>query len=325
MHGVVAFPAVTRLSIHVYHGQAAHICERVRAAADVDREVIALTDRDQLRAAIADVQVVFAPMPPRDGWADAGNLRLIQLMGAGVDQLLPSPDLADHVEVAGVRGVFAPEVAEHAVGMMVALCRRVPELLELQKQHVFDQRSTQALHGKNVVVLGLGEIGRRIARVATALEMQVIGVSRRGQPCADVHEVLPVEQLASALPRADYLVVAVPHTAQTDQLIDGNALSLLPPGAFVVNVARGGIVDEAALCGALASGGLAGAALDVFEEEPLPNTSSLWDTPNLIITPHMAGYGRDYTGRCIAVLLDNVRRLEQQTPRRCLVSRALGY
>ncbi len=287
--------------------------------------MIALVDPDQLTQAMPDLHVLFAPMPPRNGWADAGQLRLIQMFGAGVDQLLPSADLPDRVEVAGVRGVFAAEVAEHAIGMMVALSRKLPQLLELQANKVFDQRSTDALHGKTVMLLGLGEIGRRIARVARALDMSVVGVSKRGRPVDGIDDVVAVADLPSALARADHLIVALPHTAETAGLIGPAEIAALPAGAFIINVARGGIVDEGALLEGLTSGHLAGAASDVFDEEPLPSSSPLWQAPNLIITPHLAGYGRDYTGRCIGVLLDNVRRLERGEPLRCLVDRSLGY
>lgn len=321
---VVASPSVSRSVIHVYHERAEMLRDRVvRAAPDTD--VIALTDRDQLRACIGQIRALFAPVPPRDGWSSAHSLRLIQILGVGADMLLPSPDLPARVEIAGVRGLFAPEVAEHVAMMMLALCRRLPEFLDMQRQRKFEQRPVDVVSGKHLVIVGMGEVGQRVARTASALGMRITGVCRRVRDVPHVDRVVGAQSLAQVLPTAEFLVVAAPRTPDTEGMLDAEAVALLPEGAFVINVARGGIVDEVALVERLRSGHIAGAALDVFEREPVIEDSPLWDAPNLIITPHSAGLGRGYISRCVDVLLENVRRLEGGEPRLHLVDRDLGY
>lgn len=304
--------AFRHVRIHVYHERAEVIRAAVLAAAP-DREVIALASREALAAAMPAIEVLFAPDPPRAGWAGAARLRLIQLLGAGVDQLLPSPDLPAQVEVAGVRGVFAAEVAEHAIAMILALRKRLPELLDDQRARRWRQRPRGSVAGEAVTVVGAGEIGGRVARLCEALGMRVTVVSRtRGD-------------LAAALDGARYLVVTAPLTPGTANLIDAAALARLPAGAFVIGVGRGGVIDEAALDAALRSGRLGGAALDVFVDEPLPPEHPLWTAPGMIATSHVAGYGERYVERCVQVLLENVAALEAGAPRRGLVDRAAGY
>lgn len=307
--------------IHVYHEHAVDLAESIQRV-DPERPVVAVTTRDELAARIGELEIVFAPMPPREGWGAAHRLRLIQLLGAGVDQLLPSPDLPARVEVAGVRGLFAADVAEHALAMMLVHARRIPELLALQRSRTFEGQPRPTLAGQTLAILGLGEVGRHLARVAVALGMTVRGHARTARPCEGVHVT---SDPIAAVRGARYVVVALPLTAATRHLVDRRLLAALDPEAFVINVARGEIVDEPALVEALRTGRLAGAALDVFATEPLPSESPLWDVPGLVITPHVAGLGEHYVDRCIEVLLDNARRLDAGTPRRCLVDREAGY
>ena len=308
-------------TVHVSHSRARHIAALI-AEVEPARPVIAWERPEELRAGLGEVRVLFAPMPPREGWAGACALELLQLAGAGVDHLLPSPDLPARVAVAGIRGVFADEAAEHAVLMMLALCRRLPELLERQRERDWAQRPVAKLAGRTALVLGLGEIGRRVASRASALGMRVLGVSRTGAPVPDVERV---GELDALLPEADHVVVTVPLTAATRHLLDARALARLPRGAFVVHLSRGGVIDEAALFTALESGALGGAALDVFEHEPLAPSSPLWSAPNTIVTPHLAGYGERYLEAAVRALLENVRRLEAGEPLLGLVDRDAGY
>ena len=303
-----------RLIIHVYADSAEQLSVRVRRA-DPTSDVIALVSRDALAAALPEIEVLFAPMPPRDGWARAERLRLIQLLGAGVDQLLPSPDLPAHVAVAGVRGVFAPEVAEHAIAMMLAHAKRLRAIYDDQRAHRFDESPRERLAGERLAIIGHGEVGRRIERIARALEMDVRAIARRDR----------VADLGAALADARYIAIALPLTPATDRLFDAALLARLRTDAYLVNVARGEIVDEAALVAALRAGRLAGAALDVFVHEPLVADSPRWDAPNVTITPHVAGLGEHYIDRCIAVLLDNARALESGGALRCVVDRDAGY
>ena len=312
------------VAIHVYDARAERIGEAVGRVAG-GREVMALSSREALDAALPEIEVLFAPRPPREGWARAARLRLVQLLGVGADGLLPAPDLPERVAVGCARGEFAAEAAEHAVALVLALCRDLPALVHEQREARFRQRPAPSLAGKTAVLFGVGAIGGRVARALDALGVRVIGVCRRPRPIAHVHEVMGTEQLDAALPRADYLVVTAPLTPATERRLDARALALLPRGARLVCVSRGGIVDETALVAALERGDLAGAALDVFEREPLPEESPLWRAPRLLVTPHVAGLGERYVERCAALLVANVERLERGEPLAGLVDRTLGY
>lgn len=303
--------------IHVYHDRAyGDGAARIGAAARgvlPGREVVVWDEPSALRAGLGEVEVLFVGLPPREGWSEARRLRLIQMMGAGVDLLLPSPDLPASVEIAGARGVFAAETAEWAVAALLALSRRVARVIDQMRERRFVQFASDTLAGKTACVVGMGEVGTRVARTLDALGMQVRSV-RRSEG-----------ELAGALDGAQVLVVCVPRTPETEGLIGAAELARLANGAYLVNVARGGIVGEDAVVAALASGRLGGAALDVFAREPLPAESPLWEVPGLLISPHVAGLGLRYVERCAEVLAENVGRLERGEPLVRRIDRTRGY
>ena len=275
----------------------------------------------ELRARIGEIEVLFAAVTPRGIWDGARRLRLIQLMGAGADRLLPAPDLPPAVRIAGARGVFAAEVAEHALALTLALARGLPTLVRRQAQRVWQPFASRTLAGKTMGILGMGNVGGRVARAADALGMRVVGLGRH----AHAPDVWGPDRLDELLAQANVLVVTLPLTPATSGLLDHRRLRLLPPGAWLVNVGRGGIVDEGALDDALREGHLGGAGLDVFEEEPLGPKNALWSAPNALITPHLAGLGVRYVERVIPILLDNVRRLEAGEALTHEVDRDAGY
>lgn len=295
------------------------------ARIDPSREIVAWTEPEELAAGLPEVRALFAPMPPREGWDRASRLELIQMAGAGVDQLLPSPDLPAQVRVAGLRGVFADEAAEHAVLMMLALARDLPGLLDRQRRREWAQRPVAKVAGRTVAILGLGAIGRAVARRAAALDMRVLGLRRTAGPCENVERVFAMEELHELLAEADYVVVALPLTPATHHLLDRAALACLPRGAYIVHLSRGGVIDEGALREALECGALGGAALDVLEDEPLDRESPWWDVPRTIITPHLAGFGERYVERATEVFAENLRRMERGEPLVGLVDRDAGY
>ena len=308
----------------MYHESADYLTELIRRA-DPAVSVIPLKTPVALRTALPEIEVLFTPTPPRDGWAPAQRLALIQLLGTGVDQLLPSPDLPASVEIAGVRGLFAADVAEHALALILAHARGLPQLLDAQRARRFEATQRPSVVDKLLVIVGYGEVGRRLARAAHALEMRVVAISRTARnPEAGVQLYSP-DCFAAAASDASYLVIAAPLTPATANLVDGALISRLRPDVFVINVARAGIVDEAALAEALSVGRIGGAALDVFSEEPLPSDHPLWNVPRLLITPHVAGLGERYIERCVQALLGNVAALASGAPRVGLVDRDVGY
>ena len=244
------------------------------------------------------------------------RLRFIQSIGAGTDQF-PRDELAARgIRLASARGVNARAVAEHAMALMLALSRRLPEARDHQKRRLWrgmigdlSQREDE-LGGKTLLILGLGDIGGRLARLAKAFEMRVVGLRRdpaSGRGAAD--EVHATQALGSLLPEADFVALCCPLTPQTEKLIDAAALGRMKPAAYLVNVARGRVVDEADLIEALRSRRIAGAGIDVVTEEPLAPASPLWDLENVLITPHTAGETRRYEDNVIEVLRDNLARL----------------
>ena len=313
--------------VHVYHEPGAWIREAIALAspAGASPTVVVLDGEAELRAHLGEIEVLFAAVLPRGIWREARRLRLIQMMGAGVDGLLPAPDLPPGVRITGARGVFAAEVAEHALAMALALTRALPTIVRRQDHRVWQPFASRTLAGQTMGILGMGAVGQRVARAAAALDMSVLGLCRRPRALPPVAEVWGLPRVDELLARSNVLVVTLPLTPETRRFLDRRRLALLPPGAQLVNVGRGGIVDEVALEECLREGRLGGAALDVFEHEPLDRESPLWTAPNTLITSHVAGLGLHYVERIIPVLLENVRRLEAGEPLTLEVDRDAGY
>jgi len=272
------------------------------------------------RAGEADVLVISGLW--RDSLLDrAGRLRFIQSIGAGTDQF-PRDELRRRgIRLASARGVNARAVAEHAMALILALSRRLPEARDNQAKHVWRgmigdlAEREDEIGGKTLLVVGLGDIGARLARLAKAFDMRVIGLRRdiaAGRDAADV--VHRMDELGALLPAADFVALTCPLTEETENLIDAEAFDRMKPSAHLVNVARGRVVDEAALVEALAVRRIAGAGIDVTAEEPLAPSSPLWGMPHVLITPHTAGETRRYEDNVIEILRDNLGRLWRGEP-----------
>jgi phosphoglycerate dehydrogenase-like enzyme len=279
----------------------------------------AVSDGESLMARIGEADVLVISGLWRNDLLDrAPRLRLIQSIGAGTDQF-PTAALAERgIRLASARGVNARAVAEHAMALILALSRRLPEARDNQRRRHWRQmigdpaRREDEIGGKTLVVVGLGQIGDRLARLAKAFDMRVLGLRRdpaRGPGAADA--AYPLAQFAALLPEADFVVLACPLTAETANLVDATAFRRMKPSARLVNVARGRIVDEAALIAALTEGRIAGAGIDVTADEPLAPSSPLWGIDEVLITPHTAGETRRYEDNVIAILLDNLSRLRR--------------
>lgn len=279
----------------------------------------------------ADVVLGFCVRP--DNFARATRLRWVHVTSAGVGGAL-FPALVDSpVVVTNARGLHATSMSEQAFGMMLALERRLHAAHAAQREHRWAQAQMTGgspglgqLAGRTLGLVGFGEVGRAIARLARAFGMHVLAVRRHPQQPADpAHEQWGPERLTELLARADWLALVPPLTPATERLLDAAALARLKPGARLLNLGRGGLVDEPALIEALRSGALAGAALDVFAVEPLPPDSPLWDLPEVILTPHTAGHGPDYWERAMAQFEDNLTRFLAGAPLRNVVDKRAGY
>jgi D-2-hydroxyacid dehydrogenase (NADP+) len=216
-------------------------------------------------------------------------------------------------------------MAEFAIAMLLALAYRVPDYVTQQRAHLWKPRLPRALAGSTACVLGLGTIGQSIGRRAAALGMRVTGVRRSGAPVEGVDLVASTAQRLDAIAGADALIVVTPLTAETRGIVGPRELDALRHPALLVDVSRGGVTDIGAVVRALDDGKLAGAAIDVFEREPLPDDSPLWDQSGLLLTPHTAGNSRTYVSRWAANLAANLAALDRGGPLTNVVDRSLGY
>lgn len=250
--------------------------------------------------------------------ARAPKLRFIQAISAGTDQFDLELLKARGVRLASSQGVNERAVAEHAMSLVLALTRHLHLARDRQTARqwrgIISDSMTREIevNGLTMLVVGLGRIGTRVAAIAKALGMRVVGVRRRpAEPGEAIDEVYPPARLNEAMSEADVAVLTCPHTPETDRLIGAAALAAMKPSAYLVNVARGRVVDQDALEATLKAGKIAGAGLDCFVDEPLPPDSPLWEMPNVIVTPHSAGETRRYEDGVVAILADNLDRLAQ--------------
>jgi phosphoglycerate dehydrogenase-like enzyme len=245
------------------------------------------------------------------------------------------PELVNsEVILTNARDVHGPVVAEHVMALVFALAKRIPEAVRMQQKHIWGQEIVwrgrprpRELAGATLGLVGLGSIGRNVARHASALGMRVIAVREhpeQGTP-EFVHEVLPSSRLNEMLAQADYVVLAAPVTPATGGMIGREQIAKMKPDACLINVGRGPLVDEIALADALRSKKIGGAALDVFDKEPLPADSPLWDFDNLLITPHTAGMTDKLWERHYVLFSENLRRYLSGQPLLALVDKKSGY
>jgi phosphoglycerate dehydrogenase-like enzyme len=248
----------------------------------------------------------------------AQRLKWLHVFNVGVDHPIYSEMLARGVRLTTSAGSTAGPIAQTAIMGLLALARGFPRWLHAQRNRQWSpERKTppRDLRGQTVIVLGLGTIGTEIARLARVLGLKVIGVRRGPRRAEDpVDELHPPAALPDLLPRCDWLVIACPLTPETRGLVDARLIAALPRGARIINVARGEIVAEQALIDALRSGHLGGACLDVFEAEPLPPDSPLWNLPNVLVTPHNSAAAAGNDERVLAIFLDNLGRWQRGEP-----------
>jgi phosphoglycerate dehydrogenase-like enzyme len=295
-----------------------------------DVELRFARDPRELREAMPGAQALlgwdFARGGLGEAWAAADALRWVHWSGAGVDAALFPALVESDVVLTSSRGVFDQAMAEYVCGLVLAFAKRFPETFALQRKREWRWRMTERIAGGEALVIGAGSIGGAIARALRPLGLRVHGVARRARTRdADFDEVHGVERLEEALPGADYVIVAAPLTDATRGLLDRRRLRLMKPTARLINVGRGPIVDEAALVEALRDGALAGAALDVFDAEPLDPGSPLWTLPGVIVSPHMSGDFIGWEQDIMSLFLDNVRRFRAGEPLVNVVDKARGY
>lgn len=234
------------------------------------------------------------------------GLRWVQALTTGIDPLATLGLSAD-VAISSVRGIHGPQMAEMTFLLMLALARDFPRTLRNQADSVWQRWPQRLLDGRSLLIVGVGAIGEAIAARATAFGMHVIGASDGRTKAPGFQAISPYRELSRQVAGADFVVVVTPYSARTHHLIDDTVLREMRREAFLVNVSRGRVVDETALLAALQEKRIAGAALDVFEHEPLPAASPLWHAPNLIITPHVGGMSDRYAEQVLPIFIQNAR------------------
>ena len=310
-----AFPSRDALTVafaHVAYRAAEEFASRRTGVAHFEVRTLEELER---RASQADVLVVSG-LWRNSLIASLPKLRFVQSFSAGTDQYDVALFARRGVRLANAQGVNERAVAEHAMALTLALTRQLHKARDNQRERrwrgMIGDRALreQELGGGTLVVVGLGRIGMRLARLARAFEMRVIGVRRMATPAPEAaDEVVAVTGLEGALAKADVVALTCPLTQETEGLIGVAALKALKPGALLINVARGKVVDEAALLAALSDGRVGAAALDCFHDEPLPAESPFWTLPNVLITPHSAGETGRYEANLVDILVDNIERL----------------
>jgi phosphoglycerate dehydrogenase-like enzyme len=283
---------------------------------------------------LRDAEVLFTLSLRPEQFAAAPQLRWIHAPSAAVHQLLFPQLVKSEVVVTNSREVHGPVVAEHVIALIFALAKKILQAVRLQEKRTWGQEAIwkQGAHPREIAgatlgLIGVGSIGRRVAQMASALSMRVIAVREhpeKGKPDG-VQAVFAPSQLDDVLRQSDYVVLAAPLIAATQGLINTNRLAVMKPEACLINVGRGAQVDEAALITALSTRRIAGAALDVFEREPLPPESPLWNVDNLLITPHTAGLTEKLWHRHYDLFSDNLRRYLARQPLQFMVDKQKGY
>jgi len=301
---------------------AEEFAEETARLADFPISVKACTSAEQALAEYTDETVLFGkpdmiaevlPKMPTVDW--------VQSSWAGVTPLM-TLDHRDYV-LTGIKDVFGPQMSEYVIGYLLAHELKVLERMQKQRERNWFKSYSGTLEGKHLGIMGTGSIGQHIANTAKHFGATVTGLNRSGADVPGFEEVLPIAQLYDFLEACDYLVAVLPQTAATDRLLDAAALAKLPAHAYFINVGRSNVVDDGALMDALRNNRLAGAALDVFDEEPIPEDSPLWDTPNLSITAHVAAVS--YTSLIVPIFVENYRRYLNQQPLNYVIDFGAGY
>lgn len=268
----------------------------------------AATNAAQLAELVEEMDILMAFYMPDELMRKATRLQWVQGLGTGVDPVTNLPSLRKDVIITSMRGIHGPQMSEMAFLQMLALGRNFPQMVRNQDLVTWEPWPGQLLWQKNVGILGLGVIGQEIARKCKAFGMTVYGMDIVPSENASVDHFFGPEDIVKVAGDVDYLIVVAPNTPQTYQIISAKVLSAMKPTAFLINIARGELVDEDALLEALKTGKIAGAALDVFVQEPLPSDHPFWGMQNVIVTSHVGGRSDIYIEQTLPIIEENLRR-----------------
>lgn len=316
-----------RAQVLLWTDSTAAYLEAIAAAGLADRvavDTLARKDRPSAEQLARTEALMAAGVPP--GLLPAmPRLRWAQAMSAGVEHWLALPDLPAGLTLTCARGTHTDSMPENIVGALLHVAKPYGAAVENQKRRTWVPTVAQPLRGKTLGILGLGAIGQEVARIAAALHLRVVGTRRRPEPMAHVAEVLPPERTAEVLAQSDFVLLLLPATPQTENLIDARALAGMKPSAWLLNFGRGHLIRDDDLVAAVRDRRIAGALLDVFRQEPLPADHPFWTTEGIIVLPHIGGPHPQRDRFVAELFVDNLRRFVDGDPLRQVVDRTAGY
>lgn len=299
----------------------------IEAAGLAPRVQVETLPRNQMPSEeqLAETEIMLGWVVPPGVLPRMRKLRWAQALLAGVEGWLALPDLPDSLLLTSARGTHGDSMPENILGALFHLTKPYAEIAEAQKESRWARRTAASLNGKTLGILGLGAIGQELARLASALRMEVIGVRRNPAPLPGVAEVLPPERADEVLARSDFVVLLLPATAETDNFMNAARLAKMKPTAWLLNFGRGSAIVDADLIAATEAGTIAGALLDVFREEPLPASHPFWKAKNIKVVPHMGGLHPERDKAVAKLFVENLGRFLDGAPLLSVVDRTAGY
>lgn len=292
-----------------------HLLHRFSEDGDTNIAAVKFSTKFDFCHGVADAEVAVLAAGAYDETVrqalELSSVRFVQGLTAGFEQF-ETVGVPSGIAVSNAGAAWAPSVAEHAMALLLSVTRRIPDAVANQAKRGWDRSwsdGINGLRGQTLGIIGFGNIGQKVAALARPFGVRILGVSRSGATNEAADEMFPMAALDDVLTRSHSVVITIPHTTETHHLFDAHRLAVMRPGAILVNVSRGGLVDHASLRSALESGALAGAGIDVSDPEPLPSDDPTWGAPNLLITPHVAGSSGDVGWNRIAdEVSENIRR-----------------
>ena len=256
----------------------------------------------------ADILITFGAHMSDQVLKEGTSLKWVQALGTGVDGIIGEPSLRDNVLVTNMHGLHGDSMSDSAFLSMLALARDLPRVLRSQAKHAWDRFPSRLLRGKTVGIFGVGAIAADLAPKCKMFGMSVVGITTARRDLPGFDRMVAREELEQAVRDLDFLILLTPYTPETKGIVSAKVIAAMKPASFLINLARGGIVDEDALIKALKDGKIAGAALDVFATEPLPEDHPYWSMENVIVTPHLGGFHDQYAEQALPTVEENVRR-----------------
>lgn len=284
--------------------------------------------QDELNSALADAEILYGLRLPRNLIKRAPKLRWVQVMSAGVDRFLDDDFRRSQVILTNVSGIHATPIGEFVMAQMLMFAKNATFCFELKQNRQWQRFEPTVMRGKTVGIIGLGNIGKEVARLSRAFGMRVVATRRtnpRTQRARNIDLMLSRQELPRLLAESDYVVITLPYTHETHNLFGEKELKAMKPSAYLINIGRGGIIDEDVLARALSENWIAGAGLDVFATEPLPPDSKLWELRNLLFSPHVSGNMDNYIGQATEVFCKNLKLYLEGKRLFNVVDKQLGY